>query len=577
MVSLAQSYKYEVKQLSEGYYQATLSDQLHFKERQTILFNIHCKQGHTAVLGFYLFDLESLDHLAKFHKEKNDTYTVQIHLSNGEIITRQAEWKLFWIHMAEYTPQSVGGGAHAQLGGAMTLLRKYNITKIVIQGYDFPTPNFQSAATFDAMCRDLIKKIGDNGQFGTAPDNSPSGRNENVNKSVSTQTTTTTNKTTVKPTKTKPAVEISYPMYQRPNPDSYSIVTNRTMTASQMVRHPFGVLPDTPAYYSDDDIKYFLDKYPWNPKYGDPATEKNICGIWIYDCQMSYRNRKPEWMEGDIEKGRLYRYRYWFSFKSKENKPKYYDSFANQLVSELKAQGLSMSEEHTSGYLRGEGSLDNRTFRVSVTHHTELNSTSVVLDILYLTRPIVTKIPSESSPTKPVETTTQPKPATTSSATKAQPTTTTVKPSSTSTTTVKPSSTNTTAVKPSTTSTTSAAATNNSELTTVTFKQMVTQMLTNAKQYQNYRIDSVSSNPSGSFTYNFFHRSQDDAGIIILQLVADAEAMGIKLKHYKDKLGEGYYGSYNGYTIYIHSSKESKSGGLYRNVELKVKPAGAIF
>lgn len=106
---------------------------------------------------------------------------------------------------------------------------------------------------------------------------------------------------------------------------------------------------------------------------------------------------------------------------------------------------------------------------------------------------------------------------------------------------------------------------------------MVTQMQTNAKQYQNYRIDTVDSNPSGSFTYNFFHRSQDDAGIIILQLVADAEAMGIKLKHYKDKLGEGYYGSYNRYTIYIHSSKESKSGGLYRNVKLIVKPAGAIF
>ena len=145
-----------------------------------------------------------------------------------------------------------------------------------------------------------------------------------------------------------------------------------------------------------------------------------------------------------------------------------------------------------------------------------------------------------------------------------------------STTTAKPSSTNTTTVKPTTTSTTSAAATNNSELTTVTFKQMVTQMQTNTKQYQNYRIDLVSSNPSGSFTYNFFHRSQDDTGIIMFQLVADAEAMGIKLKHYKDKKEEGYNGSYNGYTINIHSIKGA-NGGLYNDVVLKVKPAGAIF
>ncbi len=146
----------------------------------------------------------------------------------------------------------------------------------------------------------------------------------------------------------------------------------------------------------------------------------------------------------------------------------------------------------------------------------------------------------------------------------------------TATTTVNPSSTNTTAVKPSTTSTTSAAATNDAELTTVTFKQMVTQMQTNAKQYQNYRIDLVSSDPSGSFTYNFFNRSQDDTGIIMFQLVADAEAMGIKLKHYKDKKEEGYNGSYNGYTINIHSIKGA-NGGLYNDVVLKVKPAGAIF
>lgn len=377
LISLAQSYKYDVEQLGEeleGFWETKLSEVCFISEHQLISFDIIAKKGKTAGLGFYLFDNEADEVFYSALIEENKTGTAQIHLSNGEILTTQAMRGGFWFHIYEHKLQSSRRGNLGKPGSAMTLLRKYNITKIVVQGHDFLTPNFQSAATIDAMCRDLVKIIGDDGQLGTAPNYLPSGRNENVNKSVS------------------------------------------------------------------------------SPSSTQPSPKANL-----------HNNR----------------------------------------------------------------------------------------------------------------------PATTTTATKAQTatttSTTTVKPSSTSTTTVKPSSTNTTAVKPSTTSTTSAAATNNSELTTVTFKQMVTQMLTNAKQYQNYRIDSVSSNPSGSFTYNFFHRSQDDAGIIILQLVADAEAMGIKLKHYKDKLGEGYYGSYNGYTIYIHSSKESKYGGLYRNVKLIVKPAGAIF
>lgn len=51
----------------------------------------------------------------------------------------------------------------------MSRLRKVNIVKISVNGKNLATPNFRSAATIDAMCKKLITKTGDQGQYGTAP------------------------------------------------------------------------------------------------------------------------------------------------------------------------------------------------------------------------------------------------------------------------------------------------------------------------------------------------------------------------------------------------------------------------
>lgn len=49
----------------------------------------------------------------------------------------------------------------------MRQLRKYNIIKFSVNGKITSTPNFRSAATIDAMCKTLISKTGDQGQYGS--------------------------------------------------------------------------------------------------------------------------------------------------------------------------------------------------------------------------------------------------------------------------------------------------------------------------------------------------------------------------------------------------------------------------
>ena len=56
----------------------------------------------------------------------------------------------------------------------MKQLRKFNITKISINGKIVSTPNFRSAATIDAMCKTLISKTGDQGQYGSTNTSSTS-------------------------------------------------------------------------------------------------------------------------------------------------------------------------------------------------------------------------------------------------------------------------------------------------------------------------------------------------------------------------------------------------------------------
>ncbi len=102
--------------------------------------------------------------------EQNKKYDTKIYLSNGEVLSLSAEYWisriLFSTHVIKSNKKQID---ETNYGSYVTSqLRKFNITKIVFGGLIINTPNFRSAATIDAMCKTLITKTGDQGQYGSS-------------------------------------------------------------------------------------------------------------------------------------------------------------------------------------------------------------------------------------------------------------------------------------------------------------------------------------------------------------------------------------------------------------------------
>ena len=113
--------------------------------------------------------------------EVNEKSTIDLFLTNGQHITfknlysyseySHGERRIDY-YMNDYeillNNKTFLNNKYQLPGYAMALLRSYNITKMVFNGVSILTPKFRSADTFDAMCKSLISKTGEYGQYGTS-------------------------------------------------------------------------------------------------------------------------------------------------------------------------------------------------------------------------------------------------------------------------------------------------------------------------------------------------------------------------------------------------------------------------
>ena len=141
-----------------------------FSETRSITFVIYSEIKKTCILSFCAFDFsdysdETPSFLGTLVKE-NEDYTLKLYLSNGEILTSETRGNGIWLTCGTHSLKSNKGKNDENGSYVMKQLRKYNITKISVNGHEFTTPNFRSAATIDAMCKKLITKTGDQGQYG---------------------------------------------------------------------------------------------------------------------------------------------------------------------------------------------------------------------------------------------------------------------------------------------------------------------------------------------------------------------------------------------------------------------------
>lgn len=162
-VCFAQAYKYECKQIDENFYICQLNESY---EDELILLKLGCKYNTTTVFGFW-----GVPFLKYGGLEKGSV--LKLFLSNGEILTgkRQNDTSnslSFILGSQEFYSSKVSITDNDKRANyIMRQLRKYNIIKFSVNGKITSTPNFRSAATIDAMCKTLISKTGDQGQYGS--------------------------------------------------------------------------------------------------------------------------------------------------------------------------------------------------------------------------------------------------------------------------------------------------------------------------------------------------------------------------------------------------------------------------
>ncbi len=162
-VCFAQAYKYECKQIDENFYICQLNES--YKD-ELILLKLGCKYNTTTVFGFW-----GVPFLKYGGLEKGSV--LKLFLSNGEILTgkRQNDTSnslSFILGAQEFYSSKVSITDNDKRANyIMRQLRKYNIIKFSVNGKITSTPNFRSAATIDAMCKTLISKTGDQGQYGS--------------------------------------------------------------------------------------------------------------------------------------------------------------------------------------------------------------------------------------------------------------------------------------------------------------------------------------------------------------------------------------------------------------------------
>ena len=164
----AQAYEFEYE---------LINDVLTYHFCRTRLFK--CVNGGTA-MRLHLANIISSNHnnhvALRFQffdsNLRKDDPSIQIRLANNDILSSKdlsgkddgrgtILYQFLSIDTKVNNVQKDNNGAYV-----MSLLRTYNIVSISIGGTTINTPNMRSADTFDAMCKMLISKTGDQGQYG---------------------------------------------------------------------------------------------------------------------------------------------------------------------------------------------------------------------------------------------------------------------------------------------------------------------------------------------------------------------------------------------------------------------------
>ena len=323
----AQSYKFEILPQDNGLYKAVSN----IKENDFMgEWRIICGTNKSVAIMWFIAPIFN-DDIQKKKEESVKAFFLsdsglyaQIYLSNGEVFTTKSverTGELLWFanDCTSFTSNRRKlSDDLSRCSYFISQLRKYNIQKISV-GDGTPdhlmtlmTPGFRSAATTDAMCKALIAKTGDQGQYGTFA--------------------------------TKMSSSNSQGSYS-------SSATINILTFHQLICCLFGVVPEnmTNSNLTFSYLKSYMSKYPqWNIKYTDYyAKVKCESGF-----DMSYRGCPiDEYSAYFFKKQDLYSYKITFAYRTGNYQADATKQFSS-ILNDLRQAGATRREIKPEGARR---------------------------------------------------------------------------------------------------------------------------------------------------------------------------------------------------------------------------------
>lgn len=169
----AQAYEYVCKKEGD-FWTCGLKNLIELQDDLGITFELRGRKGYLWKIYWRIYDRRESGRQFRGDAEMNENSKVVVYLENGLSLTFTK-----CLSLPDYSSFLYMTDAIEFLNGkqflfndsqrqtfAMSLLRLYNITKVSFDGKAINTPKMRSAETFNAMCKTLIAKTGDQEQFG---------------------------------------------------------------------------------------------------------------------------------------------------------------------------------------------------------------------------------------------------------------------------------------------------------------------------------------------------------------------------------------------------------------------------
>ena len=359
----AQAYEYDYSE-DDGFLSCVTTDSYSISNDEgIIMLSLETMKGMTCSIGI----ATTYQELMYLDTEKDMDFSIQIKLSNGDILRsmdRNCTFDFIWWYV---------GSAYMSINNiirencefhVMSLLRTYDIVSFTIEDITVKTPGLHSADTFDAMCKTLASKTGDQGQYGKRLSGGNNKNNTNKNNK-------NTNNNSPKPA----------PKIEKFNS------TNPVINIAQFVRYPFGLAAlDKEGVSEQEFFNEMRNNLPKMKETPSPIISHYYDYGKENDIPLAYKGKDINLAAAYFDETNgnpLRQYIYTFTFDKKIYEKDDIIQFFNQILSDLNSNGVTMER---NGNLENFGEVKGK-----INGNDVLLSSSDISTYDYEVRIIVTK------------------------------------------------------------------------------------------------------------------------------------------------------------------------------------------